>query len=94
MIGPEGLREVGLTFFFEDGTNPDHVESVIHEVVYDRYKGVESESLAVQEMGGTTHLAFFRSQGIRELRTVLDPDITQAEIDARINALFHILNEF
>lgn len=94
MSGPERLREYGLTFFFEDGTNPDHVESVIYEVVHDRYKRVDSEDLATQEIGGTTHLVFFRAQGVRELRTVLDENTTQAEIDARINALFHLLNEF
>ncbi|KKQ35155.1 MAG: hypothetical protein US51_C0014G0004 [Microgenomates group bacterium GW2011_GWA2_37_6] len=94
MSGPEGLQDYGLTFFFEDGTEPNHVESVIHEVVYDRYEGVNSEDLATQEMGGTTHLVFFRARGERDQKSVLDPKITQDEVDARIKALFHLLNEF
>ena len=39
MAGPEGLREVGLTFFFEDGSKPRYVELVVQEVVHDRYVG-------------------------------------------------------
>ena len=51
------------------------------------------EDLEVQEMGGTTHLAFFNAQGEREQKSVLG-DATRKEVRARIHALFHILNEF
>lgn len=93
MTRPEELQEHGITFFFEDGTNSDYIDSVVQQVVFDRYTNVEDESLETQEMGGTTHLAFFRSSGQKDQRSVLDKRITQNEIDARISALFHLLNE-
>lgn len=90
MSKAEGLQDYGLTFFFEDGTRPRYVELVVQEVVRDRY--VEVEDLGVQEMGGTTHLAFFEAEGKRLQKSVFDS--TRKEVRARIHALFHILNEF
>ena len=93
MISPEEIQDRGATFFFEDGSDSVYIDSVVQQVVFDRYENVEVDSLATQEMGGTTHLSFFRSSGQKDQKSVLDPKITQDEIDARISTLFHLLNE-
>jgi len=97
MVGPEEagrtkvLNEYGLTFLFEDGEDPDFVESTIYDLINERYEEVDQEGISFSELGGTTYIAFFDATDERALKSIFDAN--SDEIRKRLLTLDHIANK-
>lgn len=87
-MSAENLNEHGFDFYFPDGTGQDYIDETVCRVVDDFYTGVDGESLAIDEMGGTTYFAYFAAE-----RRVLPKsffDLDDEGKETRALALFHL----
>ena len=87
----ERLNEFDVEFYFEDDTDDEKREEVVKSVINDHYRGVDGSSIDIEEMGGTTFIAYFDALEKKLPQSVLDGDEEVAE--ARINALFHLKDD-
>lgn len=87
-MNAENLKQYDLDFTFEGDTEHSYIETAVKSILSDRYAGVNFEGLVIDEMGGTTHFAYFEARGRRLPYSVLD--LTEEEAQGRIYALFHL----
>ena len=84
----EVLKDFGFDFYFPDGTNEDYIDEVVYRVVEDFHLGLNTESLVIDEMGGTTYFAYFTAEEKISPKSFFELDDEGKE--TRMLELFHL----